>query len=458
LPLSLSLLAALNAYVFLSGDTSVPRLLRASMMSRNVAGDLSGGRGVGWQLLESLRAGGARATETPGSVLSTAVTVSGRRLEGTVRAGDTFEALFRRLEVEPGDASAASAAVRGHVDERALREGQRFTVSLDRDGRVDRIQLRLTPARSLWIERAESGRLVARRQDDLVEIQVAEVGGVVTSSLYEAIERSGESASLVSFFVDVLSWDLDFYTDSHPGDRFKLVIEKQYLHGAFYRYGQILAAEYSGRAGTFRAFHFRSADGKVEGYFDEQGRSIVKTMLKTPLKFARVSSKFMKNRFHPVLHAFRSHRGVDYAAPTGTPVWASAHGKVLFAGWRNGSGNTVVLGHSGGLETLYYHLSRLAPRLRPGTEIRQKQLVGYVGATGLATGPHLHFAVKVGGNFVDPAKMKISREGALPVAYRRQFLSSLSPRMAALERVPMAGSSVVSEGRPRAGLRSSSRL
>jgi murein DD-endopeptidase MepM/ murein hydrolase activator NlpD len=227
---------------------------------------------------------------------------------------------------------------------------------------------------------------------------------------------------------------VNFYTDTQPGDHWKVVVEKQLLGGKYYKYGRVLAAEYGGRVGTFRAFYYFAPAGAAAGkYYDERGQAISKTMLKTPLRFVRISSKFDRRRFHPILHVERAHLGIDYAAPVGTPVWASASGRVVEAGMKRGSGNTVVLAHTNGLSTRYYHLSRFARGLHAGLGVRQKDVIGYVGTTGLSTGPHLHFSVTKNGAFVDPSKLAVSRDA--PVANRAAFLEAIRPRIAALNNI-----------------------
>jgi murein DD-endopeptidase MepM/ murein hydrolase activator NlpD len=227
---------------------------------------------------------------------------------------------------------------------------------------------------------------------------------------------------------------VNFYTDQHPGDHWKVVVEKQLLGGKFYKYGKLLAAEYGGKVGTFRAFYFAGRSGKQPGhYYDERGQAISKTMLKTPLRFVRISSKFDLKRFHPILHIEKAHLGIDYAAPTGTPVWASASGRVVEVGLKRGSGNTIVLAHANGISTRYYHLSRYARGLHVGQQVKQKDVIGFVGMTGLATGPHLHFSVTKNGAFVDPNKMQINRDA--PVGDRAGFQDVIRPRLVALRNI-----------------------
>jgi murein DD-endopeptidase MepM/ murein hydrolase activator NlpD len=230
---------------------------------------------------------------------------------------------------------------------------------------------------------------------------------------------------------------MNFYVDTHPGDTFRVLVEKQYKDGDFFRYGRVLGAEYAGRVGTFRCFYF-VADA-LGAYYNEQGLNCAKQLLKTPLKFARLTSKFDRKRMHPVLHVQKGHYGVDYGAPTGTPVWASASGKVAVVAKKPGSGNTIVLQHNGGLTTHYYHLSKFAKGLAQGQQVKQKQVIGYVGSTGLSTGPHLHFSVRQGAAFVDPLKMKIPREAPLPPKHRADFERTITPHAAALAAVPVTG-------------------
>jgi murein DD-endopeptidase MepM/ murein hydrolase activator NlpD len=274
----------------------------------------------------------------------------------------------------------------------------------------------------------------ARKTEQPVETKTIEAGGIVESSLYESVQKAGESTSLVATFVELFAWDVNFYVDQHPGDHWKVIVEKQLLGGKFYKYGRILAAEYGGKVGTFRAFYFAGRNGRAPGrYFDEKGQAISKTMLKTPLRFVRISSKFDLKRFHPILHVEKAHLGIDYAAPTGTPVWASASGRVVEVGMKRGSGNTIVLAHANGISTRYYHLSRYARGLHVGQLVKQKDVIGFVGMTGLATGPHLHFSVTKNGAFVDPNKMQINRDA--PVADRAGFMDVVRPRVAALKNI-----------------------
>ncbi|HEY4395193.1 MAG TPA: peptidoglycan DD-metalloendopeptidase family protein [Polyangia bacterium] len=332
------------------------------------------------------------------------------------------------------------AALAKLVDPRTIRGGQKYVVRAGDDGAPASFEYRPSAILRYLVEKDEESGASAwkgRKLEAAIELKTAEAGGTVDSSLYESVQKAGESTALVSLLVEQFAWDVNFYTDTHPGDHWKVIIEKQFLGGQFYKYGRLLAAEYGGKVGTFRAFFWagkgapRDKPGK---YYDEHGLANSKTMLKTPLRYVRISSKFDRKRFHPILHVEKAHLGIDYAAPQGTPVWASASGRVVEVGLKRGSGNTIVLAHANGLSTRYYHLSRYARGLHVGQQVRQKEVIGYVGMTGLATGPHLHFSVTKNGAFVDPSKLNVSRDA--PVPDHAAYMDAIRPRIAALKAIP----------------------
>ena len=335
-----------------------------------------------------------------------------------------------------------TAALAKLCDPRSIRGGQKYVVRLGEDGAPASFEYQSSAILRYLVEKdEETGSWRGRKLEAAVEIKTVAAGGVVDSSLYESVQKAGESTVLVSLLVEQFAWDVNFYTDTHPGDHWKVVIEKQYLGGQFYKYGRLLAAEYGGKVGTFRSFFWAgkgAARDKPGKYYDDHGLAISKTMLKTPLRYVRISSKFDRKRFHPILHVEKAHLGIDYAAPQGTPVWASASGRVVEVGLKRGSGNTIVLAHTNGLSTRYYHLSRYARGLHVGQQVKQKEVIGFVGMTGLATGPHLHFSVTKNGAFVDPSKLNVSRDA--PVPDHAAFVDAIRPRIAALKAIqPGAG-------------------
>ncbi|HEY2901813.1 MAG TPA: peptidoglycan DD-metalloendopeptidase family protein [Polyangia bacterium] len=352
-------------------------------------------------------------------------------VEKTIGNTDTLGGLLAR-EGFGAQGGKVVAAVSRLVDPKLIRGGQHYLVRTDEAGAPEAFEYHPTAVSRYLIEKQSDGSWKGRKVEQPVNTRTVEAAGVVESSLYESVQKSGEATSLVSLMVELFAWDVNFYVDTHPGDHWKVIVEKQYLGGQFYKYGALLAAEYGGKVGTFRAFYWKPPSSKTPGkYYDEHGQAITKTMLKTPLRYVRISSKFDRKRFHPILHVEKAHLGIDYAAPVGTPVWASASGRVVEAQMKRGSGNTVVINHANGLATRYYHLSRFAPGLRAGQMVRQKDVIGFVGTTGLSTGPHLHFSLTKNGAFVDPSKMQVTRDPSVPE--RAAFLEAIRPRVAALK-------------------------
>jgi len=331
-----------------------------------------------------------------------------------------------------GEASKIVAALSRLFDPKSIRGGQTYVIHTDESGEPESFEYHPSAVTRFVVSRGTAGAWVAVRVDQPVEIKTVTVAGAVDSSLYESIQAAGEGSALAGLLVDMLAWDINFYTDTHPGDHWKVVVEKQYLGGQFYRYGHLLAAEYGGKVGTVRGFYWKPNRASAEGhYYDEKGQALSKSLLKTPLRFVRISSKFDRHRFHPILHVEKAHLGVDYAAPVGTPVWASASGKVVECEMKRGSGNTVVIAHANGLSTRYYHLSRFARGLKAGKQVKQKEPIGFVGTTGLSTGPHLHFSVTKHGAFVDPNKVQINRDA--PVPDLTSYLAAIRPRIGSLK-------------------------
>jgi murein DD-endopeptidase MepM/ murein hydrolase activator NlpD len=226
---------------------------------------------------------------------------------------------------------------------------------------------------------------------------------------------------------------VDFFSEVQPGDSFLIAFERKYADTAFVGYGSILAARYSGQVGTFDAYRFTDADGHTD-YYNDAGQSLRKTFLKTPLRFSRVSSFFGRRR-HPIRRVMRQHYGVDYVAPKGTPVDCVADGRVISAGWSGGYGRLVVVGHADGYETRYGHLSGFGKGIRSGTAVTQGQVIGYVGSTGLSTGPHLHYEVRKNGSATNPLRLNPPRAAPVRLACQRRFASCRDSLQLALARL-----------------------
>jgi murein DD-endopeptidase MepM/ murein hydrolase activator NlpD len=238
--------------------------------------------------------------------------------------------------------------------------------------------------------------------------------------LFQSISAAGESPELALRMAEIFAWDLDFYTDPQEGDQFCLLVEKkEYDNGRPPSYQRILAAKYNNAGTVYEGFLFHGQEGKPR-YYSSDGRSLQAAFLRSPLKFeARVSSRFSRRRFHPVLKIYRPHLGTDYAAPAGTPVQAVAAGRVVFSGRWGGAGNLVRIRHAGGYETYYLHLSRRL--VRTGQRVEQGQRIGLVGATGLATGPHLDFRIRKNGRFVDFERLELPRTASIEAEYAELF-------------------------------------
>jgi murein DD-endopeptidase MepM/ murein hydrolase activator NlpD len=223
--------------------------------------------------------------------------------------------------------------------------------------------------------------------------------GEIHSSLFEDMDAAGEQDPLAIVFAEILAWEIDFYKDVQEGDRFKVVVEKIYKGDLFIQYGRIHAVEYQRGEKIIRGIQYKG------GYYSEQGISLKKAFLKAPLRFNRISSKFNRTRKHPILGGVRPHFGVDYAAPLGTPIWAVADGTVILCCRNGGYGKQVILRHPNGYKTYYGHLSRYGRGIKKGVKVRQKQIIGYVGSTGLSTGPHLDYRLVKNGQFRNPIKV-----------------------------------------------------
>jgi hypothetical protein len=239
-----------------------------------------------------------------------------------------------------------------------------------------------------------------------VEFQciVKSLQGEIESSLWLSMIGLCESPELIMKLTEVFEWEIDFLTEPRRGDHFRVMFEELHKDGRFVRYGDILATEYSTGDTVHRALMYRSPDGR-KGYYNPSGRSVRKAFLKSPLNYRRISSHFSYSRFHPVFKRYQPHLGIDYAAPTGTPVVASGDGVITYAGWKRGFGKIVEIRHPNGFVSSYGHLSRFARGVTRGAAVKQKDLIGYVGSTGASTGPHLDYRVKVNGRYVNPLRM-----------------------------------------------------
>jgi murein DD-endopeptidase MepM/ murein hydrolase activator NlpD len=340
-------------------------------------------------------------------------------VEIVLKRGETLEMALRRIGVERGEAAAIVTALRGSINMRRLAPGERLVVQPGSDGKPADISYARSPAERYEIRPGGDGKWAVTAVRPDVDTRVVAVTGEVRDSLFASMERLGEAAGLTARLVNLFEWDFDFAADSLPGDRFRLLVEKRYVGDVFLGYGDVLIAQYSSvERSLLTSVGFDDAAGRRE-YYDASGRSVKKMFLRAPLDFTRVTSGFSHARFHPVLGGYRPHLAVDYGAPIGTPVRAVADGVVIQAGWNGGYGNSISLRHARGYETMYNHLSKID--VRPGERVRQRQVIGRVGSTGLSTAPHLDYRVRKGGVLVNPLGEKFIPGSPVPAHRRETF-------------------------------------
>lgn len=263
------------------------------------------------------------------------------------------------------------------------------------------------------------------------------ISGKISSSLYEGILYAGGDPALVNRFSDVFAWQLDFYREVQKGDGFKMIVETRFADGRFIGYGRVLAAEYNNAGRQYRGFYFESDDGQFTGTFDEQGNSLEKSFLRSPMELARITSRYGQ-RFHPILRQQKRHNGVDYGASTGTPFWSIADGVVLEARYSPTAGKMIRIRHRNGFMTEYFHASRIAPGVKVGAAIRQRQVIGYVGTTGRSTGPHLHFGMTLNKNYVDPSKQNFPVGRPVPSRLVKNYMQKVKPLVEKLEKIEVS--------------------
>ena len=353
-------------------------------------------------------------------------------VRGTIGRNDTLAGALQGI-VSPGVVERLVTAARPVHDLARIAVGRPFGVALGPDGLLRAFTYGIDELRTLRVVRQGEGLqadVLLRRYDR----SVAVVAATIDSSLFAAIENAGEQDQLALDLADVYAWDVDFNTEIQRGDSFRVAVEKLSLRGTFVRYGRILGAELVRGERVLQAFRHEGATGA--GYYDASGRPLRKAFLRSPLRFTRISSRFSHSRLHPVLHVRRAHLGVDYAAPSGTPVSAAADGVVAFSGWLGGYGRTVRIRHANGYETLYGHLSRAV--VRPGQRVTQGERIGAVGATGLATGPHLDYRMRRDGRFVDPLRMDAPPAEPIPPGERNAFEEARRRTSALLERATLS--------------------
>jgi murein DD-endopeptidase MepM/ murein hydrolase activator NlpD len=358
---------------------------------------------------------------------------STRWVEHEIASGESLARIFSAQELDPALLHRIVNSGKDAKTLASIRPGQTLRFRFDEFGELTLLQHHRSRVEHLDIEISDDA-VSAEVVSKAVEKRSASAAGVIASSLFIDGQKAGLSDAKIMELADIFGWDIDFALEIRAGDEFRLVYEEHLLDGEKLRDGPILAAEFTNRGQTFVAVRYENEDGEV-GYYDETGHSKRRAFLRTPIKFARISSRYNPKRWHPVLKKWRSHKGVDYAAPTGTPIKASGDGKVIFRGTKGGYGRTVILQHAGKYTTLYAHMSKYSKRAKQGARVKQGQVIGYVGKSGLATGPHLHYEFRVNGVHKDPLRVKLPKSLALPEKELPAFKTATAPLLAQLEDV-----------------------
>lgn len=351
--------------------------------------------------------------------------------EMPVRSGDSLSTLFRKAGFSDG---LMLSVIHGKGEAKKLQRlyaGETIAFATDAEGDLAGIRLQRSLMEALVIERTGEG-FVGETVVREPEVRTTYAEAEIDSSLFGAGQAAGLSDKLTMELANIFGWDIDFILDIRKGDRFSVVYEELYLDGEKFDNGRILAASFYNQGRELAAVLYTDSNG-VSDYFTPEGRSMRKAFLRTPVDFARVSSNFNLNRRHPVLNTIRAHKGTDYAARTGTPIKAAGDGRVTLAGRKGGYGNTVVLQHGNNITTLYAHMSKFAKGVRSGKYVKQGQVIGYVGSTGLATGPHLHYEFRLNGVHRNPVTVKLPDAAPIPKSEMARFKAATTTTLAQLE-------------------------
>jgi murein DD-endopeptidase MepM/ murein hydrolase activator NlpD len=325
---------------------------------------------------------------------------------GTLQRGQSLSAVLRTHGISASETHLIDRTIRPEFDFRRARPGDSFYMTRRADGTLETFRYRISPVESIYLYRDDEAKYRVRREYIELKASVARVSGGVQSSLYRSISKLGHDPALASEFADIFAWDIDFTRQLRRGDQFEFLYERLYRvdddgSKVYVRPGQIVAAHFEGSAGEFTAVYFEEDNG-YGNYYRPDGHAVEREFLAAPLKFSRISSNYSPARKHPILRVVRPHHGIDYAAREGTKVYSVADGEITFAGWGGGFGNLVKIRHANALVSYYAHLSGFGPGLRVGQKVLQKQVIGFVGQTGLATGPHVCYRVTKHGSYIDP--------------------------------------------------------
>jgi murein DD-endopeptidase MepM/ murein hydrolase activator NlpD len=335
-----------------------------------------------------------------------------------VKSGDSLSLIFDRVKLNAQQLHAVMTSGGAVKALKELRPGQEIAFDIQ-DGELQALRLDFSALRSLLVKR-QGDSFESLIEERPVELRLAHAGGTIDNSLFQAGKNAGLSDAVIMALADIFGWDVDFALDIRQGDSFSLLYEERFLDGEKIGDGDVVAAEFVNQGRVHRAIRFVDPSGYAT-YYNPEGLSMRKAFLRSPVDFRRISSGFQPERYHPVLGVKRPHRGVDYAAATGTPIKAAGDGKIAFQGWKGGYGRTVVIQHGATYSTLYAHMSKFRNGLKSGSRVRQGETIGYVGKSGLATGPHLHYEFLVSGAHRNPLTVKLPSAAPIAKEHRPAF-------------------------------------
>ncbi|HSX89377.1 MAG TPA: peptidoglycan DD-metalloendopeptidase family protein [Pseudomonas sp.] len=349
----------------------------------------------------------------------------------TVANGDTLSTVFDRVGLSATTLHEVLKSSKDAKQFSRLKVGQTLAFQLDQEGQLESLRTKLSDLESISLTKNDNGYAFKR---ELVkpDVKNAYIRGVINSSLFLSAKRAGLSHGLTMDLANIFGYDIDFALDIREGDEFELIYEEKMVNGKRVGTGDILSARFTNRGKTFTAVRYTNKQGNTS-YYSADGNSMRKAFIRTPVDFARISSRFSMGRRHPVLNKIRAHKGVDYAAPRGTPIKAAGDGKVTLAGRHGGYGNAVIIQHGQRYRTLYAHMNGFAKGIRSGSSVKQGQIIGYIGTTGLSTGPHLHYEFQVNGVHVDPLSLKLPMADPIARNEKARFMQLSTPLMARMD-------------------------
>lgn len=351
---------------------------------------------------------------------------AGVHVRGVLKRGETLASLLGQYGISAKTVHAVNRVGKKVFNFKQMRAGNPYAILISSEGTLENYEYTIDGFNKILISRdAESpAGFVSENVPIVYDIQYSIITGTVEDNLVNSLHDTLEPDRLAIDLSEIFAWDIDFGTDLRKGDSFEILIEERWLDGVFKKYGRILVAHFKNSGQLYQA-HYFSGDKEASGYYDEKGRPLRRGFLSSPLRYKYISSRFSRSRLHPILKTRRPHLGVDYAAPTGTPVQAASDGTVRFAGRKGGFGKLIILGHPTGHETYYAHLSGFAKNVNRNAKVTQGEIIGYVGSTGLSTGPHLDYRVKFRGRFLDPLKLKSIRPDPLSNDLLAMFKSEM---------------------------------